>query len=521
MDELMTLFRFIQDNLDEIGEQTVEHIWLTLFSLVIAVIVGVSTGVFLSRRKDLSGPVISFVNVIQTIPSLALLGFLLPLFGIGVVPAIIALFLYALLPIVRNTFTGIEEVDHDVREAAQGMGMTNFQILTKVELPLAVPVMFAGIRTAMVINVGLATLCALIAAGGLGEFIFRGIAVNNVNMVLAGAIPASLLALFFDFVLGLLQKHILVTFKPLLIVTLVVVILIPVVHFSNTSGDNLKAGFPSEFIHREDGFQGLRKTYQMDIETVEMEIGLMYQALKNHDVDVISGFSTDGRIEAFNLQSLEDNKGYFPPYHAAATVRGGALRRYPELREAFGLIGGRISDEEMIRLNYQVDHFKKSPRDVARTFLESIQLNTSRDNGGNPDLIIGSKNFTESFILAEMFSLLIENYTNLTVDLRLGFGGTKLVFEALKQGEIDLYPEYSGTGLLVILQPDSVVLKSLPRTKEAVFQYVQDKYRSRFDIEWMPPLGFNNTFALMMRKEHAQELGIYSISDLKDYLDSF
>ena len=153
----------------------------------------------------------------QTIPSVALLGFLLPLLGIGVVPAIVALFLYALLPIVRNTSTGIEEVDEFVREAARGMGMSDIQILTKVELPLAVPVIFAGIRTATVINVGVATLCALIASGGLGEFIFRGIALNNVNMILAGAIPAAMLAMFFDFVLGILQKFIRQLIKPVLI----------------------------------------------------------------------------------------------------------------------------------------------------------------------------------------------------------------------------------------------------------------------------------------------------------------
>ncbi|MBC6419854.1 MAG: ABC transporter permease subunit [Prochloron sp. SP5CPC1] len=184
----MSLWEFFTSNIREIFDQTVQHIGLTVISLAIAVTVGVLVGVVLTRYPRFSTQVIGTVGVIQTIPSVALLGFLLPLLGIGVTPAIIALFLYALLPIVRNTYTGIEEVDGSIKEAAKGMGMPDLQILFKVELPLAIPVIFAGIRTAAVTTVGVATLSALIASGGLGEFIFRGIALNNVNMMLAGAI---------------------------------------------------------------------------------------------------------------------------------------------------------------------------------------------------------------------------------------------------------------------------------------------------------------------------------------------
>jgi osmoprotectant transport system permease protein len=134
--------------------------------------------------------VLGVAGVLQTVPSIALLGFMIPLFGIGALPAVIALFLYALLPIIRNTATGIREVDPAVRESAWGMGLSGWQVLTQVELPLALPVLFAGIRTAAVINVGVATLAALIASGGLGESIFGGIALNNTAMILAGAIPA-------------------------------------------------------------------------------------------------------------------------------------------------------------------------------------------------------------------------------------------------------------------------------------------------------------------------------------------
>src|SRR6478736_2797016 len=141
----------------------------------------------------------------QTIPSIALLGFMIPLLGIGPLPAITALFLYALLPIIRNTYTGINEVDENISEAATAMGFSSWQTLIKVQLPLAFPVILAGIRTATVINVGVATLAAYIAAGGLGEFIFGGISLNNTNMILAGAIPAALLAIIFDFLLSRLQ----------------------------------------------------------------------------------------------------------------------------------------------------------------------------------------------------------------------------------------------------------------------------------------------------------------------------
>jgi len=181
---------------------------LTLISLLMAIIMGVGTGILLYFAKSIRGPVLGVISTIQTVPSLALLGLLLPLVGIGAVPAIIALFLYALLPIVRNTFTGLTEVPDPVVEAAKGIGMTTRQCLMQVQLPLALPTIYAGIRTAAVINVGIATLCALIGAGGLGEFIFRGISLNNSEMVIAGALPAALLALLFDKLLALIQKFI-------------------------------------------------------------------------------------------------------------------------------------------------------------------------------------------------------------------------------------------------------------------------------------------------------------------------
>lgn len=202
----MELFTFIYERLDEILTLTIQHIQITAIAVMLAITVGIPIGILLTRVRFLASPILGFASVIQTIPSLALLGFMIPLLGIGIKPAILALFLYALLPIIRNTYTGIEQVDPSLVEAGTGMGMTKSQMLLMLELPLSLPVIMAGIRTSTVINVGIATLCALIGAGGLGQLIFRGIAMVNGKMILAGAIPAALLALFLDFLLGKLEK---------------------------------------------------------------------------------------------------------------------------------------------------------------------------------------------------------------------------------------------------------------------------------------------------------------------------
>lgn len=183
-----------------------QHIQLVFVSMLIAIVIGVSLGIIITRVKQLEAPILGLAGILQTIPSLALLGFMIPLFGIGIKTAVAALFLYSLLPIIRNTFTGIKDVDKSTIEAARGMGMMDFQILFKVQLPLALSVIMAGIRTATVINVGTATLAAFIGGGGLGDFIFLGIARNIDALVLIGAFPAAVLALLFDWLLSLLEK---------------------------------------------------------------------------------------------------------------------------------------------------------------------------------------------------------------------------------------------------------------------------------------------------------------------------
>src|SRR3954447_15417246 len=204
-EQQQSLWNFISQQSDKLLQQTLAHIGLTFISLLLSIVIGIPAGIWISRQKQWSAFILGVAGILQTIPSIALLGFMIPLLGIGAKPAIIALMLYAFLPIIRNTYTGINEVNPAVTDAAKGMGMTSGQILFKVELPLAMPVILAGIRTATVINVGVATLAAYIAAGGLGEFIFGGIALNNSNMMLAGAIPAALLAIFLDFLLAKAQ----------------------------------------------------------------------------------------------------------------------------------------------------------------------------------------------------------------------------------------------------------------------------------------------------------------------------
>ncbi|MGG3737746.1 ABC transporter permease [Aeribacillus pallidus] len=201
-----TFFETVSSRSDQIATGIIEHICLSLISISIAIILSVPLGIYITRHEKWAEWVIGVTAVFQTIPSLALFGFIVPLLGTGALTAIIALTIYALLPILRNTYTGIKGVDQSVIEAGRGMGMTNRQILWKIEIPLSLPVIMAGIRTATVLTVGIATLATFVGAGGLGDLIYRGLSTWNNQLVLAGAIPAALLAIFFDFFLKLIER---------------------------------------------------------------------------------------------------------------------------------------------------------------------------------------------------------------------------------------------------------------------------------------------------------------------------
>jgi len=338
----------------EVAQLTLEHLVLVGLSILIAAGIGFPLGVLMTRKPGISGPILTFANAVQAIPSLALFGFLIPLpfiGGIGARTAIVALVLYSLLPIIRNTFTGISGVDPAIREAGRGMGMTDLQLLWSVEIPLALSVIFAGLRVATVLCVGIATIAAAVGAGGLGMFIFRGVSMVDSRLILAGAIPAAALALLADFGLGAIEKR----FSKLLCLLMIVA---------------------------------------------------------------------------------------------------------------------------------------------------SLSSCSQRDR-----IVVGSKNFTEQVILGEMLAQQIERKTHLPVDRKLNLGGTIVCHEAMTAGQMDTYVEYTGTGLTAILKEPPV------KDANVAYQTVKDAYKSRFGIEWTEPLGFNNTFAIIVRKSDAEQFGLKTISD--------
>jgi len=279
------------------------------------------------------------------------------------------------------------------------------------------------------------------------------------------------------------------------------------------------AGFTPEFMGRSDGYIGLRNVYGLDIETVVISDAMKYKAAYEKKLDVIDGYSTDGRLKAFNLVTLVDDRHIFPPYHAAPIVRESTLKRYPELEEILNQLAGLIDDQTMTDLNYKVDKLHESPEKVALDFLRQKNLLKPDRHGVKGPIRIGSKIFGEQYILAQLYTLLIQGNSDLKVATKTGLGGTKICFDALNNNQIDLYPEYTGTGFLVLLKPSEEAVKNLSKSSTAVYQYVFDEFKKNYQLKWLKPIGFNNSYALMMRREQAQSLRIKSISDLTHYLN--
>lgn len=366
----MSFWQFLQLNWPELLLLVRQHVVLVFIAILAAVIIGVPTGILLTRYRALRGPVLGIANVMQTIPSLALFGFLIPLpfiGGIGARTALVALVLYSLLPIIRNTVTGILGVEPSVREAAVAMGMTDGQVLRQVELPLAMGVIVTGIRVATVIAVGVTTIAAAVGAGGLGVYIFRGLRQYDNNLLLAGALSAALLALAADFLLGLLER-------------------------------------------------------QFSFET--------------------------------------KRRSLLPKIALAVAV--------------LLVIGG-------------------------------LALWRSGDAPSSARVSVGSKDFTESALLAEIVAQMLEA-RGVSVERRFELGGN-LPHEAMVSGTLDLYPEYTGTSYTAILRHTPI---GDPR---AVYDQVKQEYASRFNVEVSPPLGFENTFAILVRGEEARRLNLKTISD--------
>lgn len=371
----VTVWQFLLSHSSELIVKVQEQLNLVVISTGLSIAIGIPIGISTVRIPRIKHAVLAISALLWTIPSLALLAFLIPFLGIGIKPAIVALTIYALLPIIRNTITGMTEIPEASIQAAESLGFTRWQRLRLVELPLALPMIINGVRSATIICVGIATLAAFVGAGGLGDFINRGIAVNNTWLILLGAIPAAILALLFDFMIADFEKML------------------------NTRKRS-----------HEKKYRGI--------------IGITLACVL---------FST-------------------------------------------------------LALN-MVDAFKSS--------------------SNNRTIIIASKNFTEQFILAELMAQLIEKKTNLHVIRKLNLGSTAICHAALIKGEIDMYPEYTGTAYLVVLKEP---YQQTP--PQQLYLKVKQAYLKKYQLIWLPPFGFNNNYALTVRKKLSQENQIFTISQL-------
>jgi len=245
---------------------------------------------------------------------------------------------------------------------------------------------------------------------------------------------------------------------------------------------------------------------------------VMYKAAYNKKLDVISGYSTDGRLKAYDLTILDDDKKIFPPYYAAPVIRKEILAKYEELEPVLNRLAGTIDDSVMTELNYRVEYLHQSPEQCARDFLLARGLYRAPRNGTKGLIRLGSKIFPEQYILTDMYAMLIRGYTDLQVETKTGLGGTKICFEALVNNKIDMYPEYTGTALLAILHPAQEAISRLTGNRDSVYNYVRRRFDEEYGLTWLTPIGFNNAYALMMRREEARQLGIRTISDLSNYL---
>ncbi len=491
-----------------------EHIEISFLAILIAIIVGGTVGILISEFQRSAKPTLSVINFLYTIPSISMLGFLIPFSGIGNATAVIALTIYALLPMVRNTHTGITNVDPAILEAAKGMGSTRAQILFQIKLPLAMPVIMSGVRSMITMTIALGGIASFIGAGGLGVAIYRGITTNNTAMTMAGSLLIAVLALVVDFVLGFIEKRLQVRNEKKKkqnryagVTALALVVCIAAVSFfrgsaddtiriatkpmteqyvlgemlklmieedtdltveltqgvgggtsniepamesgefdlypeytgtawnmvlkedsvytedyfaelqsryqeeldmdwvgmygfNNTYGivvrreiaeeydlqtysdlqkadDQLIFGAEYDFFEREDGYDAFCKTYGLDFgETMDMDIGLKYQALNEGKIDVMVIFTTDGQLAESDVVVLTDDRGFYPSYLCGNVVRQEVLDAHPELEEELNKLSGIISDADMAEMNYEVETLGEEPKDVAEAFLTERGLLT-------------------------------------------------------------------------------------------------------------------------------------------------
>ncbi|MBA2939618.1 ABC transporter permease/substrate-binding protein [Paenibacillus sp. CGMCC 1.16610] len=499
------LYQAFMEHKSELFVALGEHIQISFIALIIAVVIAIPIAIYGTRHPRWAEGIIGVSAVLQTIPSLALLGLLIPFVGIGKKPAIIAIVIYSLLPILRNTYTGIQQIDRNLIEASNAMGMNGWQRLWRVELPLALPFIMSGIRTATVLIIGTTTLAALVGAGGLGNLILLGIDRNNHDLIILGAVPVALLAISSDSLLrfagrtsliqlrfyvgvGLIctililvqllrgtaggvivigakigaepeilinmykllieqESNLKVQLKPGLGKTTFVfealnsgaidiypeftgtivstflkenavstessevyeqaragiyqksnMILLHPMKYNNTyalavpkqmaeekqiksisdlnrvSGD-IRAGMTLEFSDREDGYRGIEKLYGLHFANIKtMEPKLRYTAIQTGDINLVDAYSTDSEIQQYQLTVLDDDKKLFPPYQGASLMRYETLKKHPELERILNKLGDKITDDEMRKMNYQVNVQQMSAGRVAEEYLKQAGL---------------------------------------------------------------------------------------------------------------------------------------------------
>jgi len=380
---MSNFFDFLITRKEEIINLFFQHIYLTFGAILVALLIGIPLGILITKVKSLQKPISGFINIIQSVPSMALLGLLIPILGIGSVPAITMVVLYSLLPIVKNTYTGLTNIDPNILESARGMGLTNNQTLRLVQMPLALPLIMSGVRISAVTAVGLMTLAAFIGAGGLGYLVYSGIQTANNNMILAGAIPSCILALLIDFLFGKIEDAI--TPKGL-----------------NKNKSNSKSK------------------------------------------------STILKVTLFAI--------------------------------ILAFIGTSL---------YTVFKPKKDT------------------------IVISSKNYSEQLILGNIYADLVENYTDLNVNRKLGLSGSSVTMNALNSGEIDVMIEYTGTLYLNVLKQEP------NNDSEFVYSKSKELLEKNNNLTLLDPLGFSNTYTLAMKPEIANKYGISTISDLAKVSSEF
>ncbi len=373
-------WNFLTAHATELQAKLVEHIAISLSAMFIAIIIGVNLGIIVTRVPRLKGFVLGLTNIFQTIPSIALLGFLIPFVGIGLPPTLIALIVYALLPITSNTYTGIKGILGSHLEVARSLGFTHWQRLYLIEFPLALPVIMSGIRTSMAMTIGITTIAAFIGAGGLGDFIIQGLSLNDTNLILLGAIPSALLALTIDYVLATLTI----------------------------------------------------------ISSQRQRAGMRFKSIKITFMALIVGLLT------------------------------------------------------VITVN--------------QVFL----INTYQTKS----IVIGTKNFTEQYILGHLMSELIEAKTDVKVIKKFNLGSTTILHNALLANQVDLYPEYTGTAYIVVLKQNNIL------SAQKTYDYVKRVYLEKFDLIWMPPFGFENAESLAVKADFAEQHNLINLSDLRNISES-